>query len=98
LSRRSRDSNRLAVESNRRKEATVWDVGTVQRLLLSIFGLVIILVGITVGARAKRADYADTARIGFNVVIAMVIVALGTGAVAFSVFGKQILRLLGVSV
>jgi hypothetical protein len=76
----------------------MWDISTMQRLLLSVFGLVIIIVGITVGARAKRADYADTARIGFNVIIAMVIVALGAGAVAFSVFGTQILRFFGIQV
>ena len=76
----------------------MWDPSTVQKLLLSIFGLVIILAGIRLGGRAQRADYAETARVGFNVMAAVVIVAIGGGAIAFAVFGKQILRLLGFSV
>ena len=76
----------------------MWDSAVVQRLLLSIFGLVILVVGIRLASRAQKADYAETARVGFNVVMAMVIVALGAGAIAFAVFGRQILELFGVRV
>ena len=76
----------------------MWDPSTVQKLLMSIFGLVIILAGIRLGGRAQRADYAETARVGFNVIAAVVIVAIGGGAIAFAVFGKQILKLFGVAV
>jgi len=76
----------------------MWDSAVVQRLLLSIFGLVIILAGIRLGGKAQKADYAETARVGFNVIVSVVIVAVGAGAIAFAVFGKQILRMFGVSV
>ncbi|MFL6025803.1 MAG: hypothetical protein ACJ72G_07345 [Friedmanniella sp.] len=74
----------------------MFDEGKVQTLLLAVFGLVIIGVGITVAARAKKAQYSETARVGFNTFVAIVIVAIGMGAVGFASFGRKILTALGI--
>jgi hypothetical protein len=73
----------------------VWDPGVVERLLLSVLGLVIIVVAIRLGGRANNAQYAETARVGFNTVVAIVIGAIGAGAIVFAVFGERILGALG---
>jgi hypothetical protein len=74
----------------------MFDQGKVQTLLLALFGVVIIGVGIAVAAGAKRAKYSDTARVGFNTFVAIVIVAIGMGAIGFAAFGKKILTALGI--
>lgn len=74
----------------------MFDQGKVQTLLLAVFGLVVIVVGIAIAAGAKRAQYSETARVGFNTIVAIVIVAIGMGAVGFAAFGKKILTALGI--
>lgn len=76
----------------------VWTPSTVQKLLLSVLGLVIIIAGITVIAKAGKANYAETARIGFNVFAGIVIAALGAGAISYAVFGKSLLEFFGFNV
>ncbi len=68
----------------------------VQTLLLAVFGLVVICIGIALAAGAKRAQYSETARVGFNTFVAIVIVTIGMGAIGFATFGKKILTALGV--
>ena len=75
----------------------VWDPGAVQKLLLSVLGLVIIITAIRLGGRANQAQYSETARVGFNTVVAILIGGIGAGAIAFAVFGKQVLEALGVN-
>lgn len=74
----------------------MFDEGKVQTLLLAIFGLVVIVVGIALAAGAKRAQYSETARVGFNTLVAIVIVAIGMGAIGFAAFGKSILAAFGI--
>jgi hypothetical protein len=74
----------------------MFDQGKVQTLLLAIFGLVVIVVGIAIAAGAKRAQYSETARVGFNTLVAIVIVAIGVGAVGFAAFGNKVLSALGI--
>lgn len=76
----------------------VWNPSTVQKLLLSVLGLVIIIAGIAVIAKAGKANYADTARIGFNVIVGIIIAALGAGAISYAVFGKSLLSFFGFEV
>lgn len=73
----------------------VWTPSTVQKLLLSVLGLVIIVAGISVIAKAGKANYAETARIGFNVIIGIIIAALGAGAISYAVFGQSLLEFFG---
>lgn len=75
----------------------MFDQGKVQTLLLAVFGLVVIVVGIAIAAGAKRAQYSETARVGFNTIVAIVIVAMGMGAIGFATFGKKILTALGIA-
>lgn len=75
----------------------VWSPDTVQKLLLSVLGLAVIVAGIAVVSRAGKANYAETARIGFNVIVGIVIAALGAGTISFAVFGASILRFFGFS-
>jgi hypothetical protein len=74
----------------------MFDESKVQTLLLAVFGLVVICVGIALAAGAKKAQYAETARVGFNTFVAIVIVAVGMGAIGFATFGKRILNAFGV--
>jgi hypothetical protein len=73
----------------------LWNPNTVEKLLMSVLGLVIIVVAIRLGGRANRAQYSETARVGFNTVVAIVIGAIGAGAIVFAVFGQRILTTLG---
>ena len=50
---------------------------------------------ICLGGRANSAQYSETARVGFNTVVAIVIGAIGAGAIVFAVFGERILGALG---
>lgn len=72
------------------------DETKIQNLLLMVFGFVIIVVAIAVAASSKKAQYSETARTSFNVVVAIVIGAIGLGAVSFGVFGEEILRAIGI--
>lgn len=74
----------------------MFDEGKIQTLLLAVFGLVIIGVGIALAAGAKKAQYSETARVGFNTFVAIVIVAIGMGAIGFAAFGRKILTALGI--
>lgn len=74
----------------------MFDEGKVQTLLLAVFGLVIIGVGIALAAGARKAQYSETARVGFNTFVAIVIVAIGMGAIGFATFGKKILSAFGI--
>ena len=74
----------------------MFDEGKVQTLLLAVFGLVIIVVGIALAAGARKAQYSETARLGVNTLVAIVIVAIGMGAIGFAAFGRQILNALGI--
>lgn len=75
----------------------MFDEGKIQTLLLAVFGLVVIVIGIALAAGAKRAQYSETARVGFNTMVAIVVVAIGMGAIGFAAFGKKILTALGVA-
>lgn len=69
--------------------------GKIQTLLLMVFGLVVMGVAIGVAAGSKRAQYSETARTSFNVVVAIVLAAIGLGAIGFAAFGKKILDTIG---
>jgi len=75
----------------------MFDQGKVQTLLLAVFGLVVIVVGIALAAGAKRAQYSETARVGFNTLVAIVIVAIGMGALGFAAFGHKVLTTFGIA-
>ena len=74
----------------------MFDQGKVETLLVAVFGLVVIAVGIALAAGAKKAQYSETARVGFNTVVAIVIVAIGMGAIGVATLGKKILSAFGV--
>jgi hypothetical protein len=73
----------------------MFDETKVQTLLLMVFGAVILVIAIAVAATAKRAKYSETARVGFNVIVSIVLVAIGLGAIGFATFGTEILAALG---
>ncbi|QDP94805.1 hypothetical protein FOE78_01720 [Microlunatus elymi] len=75
----------------------MFDEGKIQTLLLAVFGLVVIAVGIAIAAGAKRAQYSETARVGFNTMVSIVIVAVGLGAVGVAAFGGKVLDALGIN-
>jgi hypothetical protein len=75
----------------------MFDEGKIQTLLLAVFGLVVIAVGIAIAAGAKRAQYSETARVGFNTMVSIVIVPVGLGAVGVAAFGGKVLTALGIN-
>lgn len=68
----------------------------VGKVLLGAFGLVILVVAVRTAAGSKKAQYAETARTGANVFVAMVFVAIGFGAIGYAAFGEKILGALGI--
>ncbi len=66
-----------------------------ERLMTVLMSLVVCFAAITIAARSKRADYAETARITVNTFIGIALFALGAGGIVFASFGKQILAFLG---
>lgn len=69
----------------------------VQNILLMVFGFVVIAAAIALAAGAKKNQYHETARVGFNIIVAMVIAAIGLGAIGFAAFGRQILSAFGIT-
>lgn len=67
------------------------------KVLLGLFGLIILVVAVKIAAGAKKAQYADTARTSANVFVAMVFLAIGLGAITYASFGKKILAAFGIS-
>lgn len=74
----------------------IWQPSAVQKVLMAVFGLVLIIAGIRLGGRSHNAQYHETARTGFNVFVSIVIVAIGLGSIGYSAFGKQILTTFGI--
>ena len=67
------------------------------KVLIGLFGLVILVIALKLAAGAKKAQYADTARTSANVAVAMVFVAVGLGAVSAAAFGSTILSSFGIT-
>ena len=74
----------------------MFNLDNVQKLLIGILGLVIIAAGILIVSKSNRAQYSETVRVGFNVIVGVVIAAIGMGALSFAVFGKRILEFFGM--
>lgn len=74
----------------------MFDEVKVQNLLLMVFGLVVLVVAIAVAATSKRAKYSDTARVGFNVGVGIVLASIGLGAIGVAAFGEKVLSALGL--
>ena len=72
-------------------------ISATSKILLGVFGLVILLVAVQIAAKSKKAQYADTARTSANVFVAIVFLAIGSGAIAYAAFGTQILQAFGIS-
>lgn len=75
----------------------MFNLDNMQKLLIGVLGLVIIAAGILIVTKSNRAQYSETARVGFNVIVGVVIAAIGLGALSFAVFGKRVLEFLGLS-
>ncbi|OYO08817.1 hypothetical protein CGZ94_20185 [Enemella evansiae] len=70
---------------------------TTRNLLLMVFGFVMIIAGIVLAAGSKKAKYDEAARMSFNVVVSLIFVAIGLGAVSFTSFGKSVLQAVGIN-
>lgn len=75
----------------------MFNIDNMQKLMIGIFGLVIVGVGIVIASKANKAQYSETARVGFNVIVGVVIAAIGLGALSFAVFGKKVLEFFGLT-
>ena len=75
----------------------MFNLDNMQKLLVGVLGLVIIAAGIVIVTKSNRAQYNETARVGFNVIVGVVIAAIGLGALSFAVFGKRVLEFFGMA-
>ncbi len=75
----------------------MFNMDNMQKLMVGILGLVIIGAAIMIATKSGKAQYSETARTGFNVLVAIVIGAIGLGALSYAVFGKKILDFFGLS-
>lgn len=75
----------------------MFNIDNLQKLLIGVFGLVLIGAAIALGSKSGRAQYSETARTGFNVIMAVIIAAIGLGGIAYAAFGERILKFLGLS-
>lgn len=72
------------------------DLAKIQALLLAIFFLAVIVAGIGLAAKSKKAQYSETARTGVTIFAAVIIVSIGLGGLGVVAFGGKILSQLGV--
>ncbi len=73
----------------------LFDAKTVIALLVGLAGIALIVVGIGVIGGSKRAQYSETMRTGFNAVVGIVLIAVGSVAGVVALIGKRILTFLG---
>jgi hypothetical protein len=73
------------------------NVEAVRTLLLGLAALAIIVVGIRIISRSKKADFSETARISVNAIVGIVFLAVGAGTFAIVAFGESVLEFLGIS-
>lgn len=73
------------------------NTGNLQQLLIGIFSLAILAAAIGLAAKSNKAQYSETARTGFNVLVAVVIAAIGLGGLAYAAFGQKMLALFGLA-
>lgn len=75
--------------------AAILNADSVKSWLIVFVGLAIIAAGLGVIVSAKKADYAQTARVSVNVLAGCALCALGAG-VGVIAFGSQILDAFGI--
>lgn len=72
----------------------MFNTAAIVKVLIALVGIALLWVGLTVIGGARRAQYSETARVGFNSIAGIVLVALGAGSFALVAFGSKIVTTL----
>ncbi|MGV8909323.1 MAG: hypothetical protein ACOH1Y_10100 [Propionicimonas sp.] len=72
------------------------NISTMQGLLVSLGGLAVILLGVSIVAAAKKAKNSEVAQTALNGVVGIIFIAIGAGAVALVAWGKSLMTMLGI--
>lgn len=72
------------------------NLSAVQTLVVSVLGIIVIISGLSIVGRSRRADMSESARTAGNTVIGVVVAAMGVAITATMAFGAEVLRWLGI--
>jgi hypothetical protein len=73
------------------------NLDNVQTLVVSLLGIVVVIAGLSIVGRGRRADLSESAKTAGNTFIGIVVAAMGVGITATMAFGERVLQWLGVS-
>jgi hypothetical protein len=68
----------------------------VQTMIVSLLGIVVIIAGLSIVSRGRRADLSESARTAGNTTLGIVVAAMGVGITATMAFGQRVLDWLGM--
>ena len=72
------------------------NLDNVQTLVVSLLGIVVVIAGLSIVGRGRRADLSESAKTAGNTFIGIVVAAMGVGITATMAFGERVLHWLGV--
>jgi hypothetical protein len=72
------------------------NLNAVQSLVVSLLGIVVIISGLSIVGRSRRADMSESARTAGNTLIGVVVASMGIAITATLAFGQEVLTWLGV--
>ena len=73
------------------------NLDNVQTLVVSLLGIVVVIAGLSIVGRGRRADLSESAKTAGNTFIGIIVAAMGVGITATMAFGKRVLQWLGVN-
>lgn len=72
------------------------NLDNVQVLVVSLLGIMVIIAGMSIVGKGRRADLSDSAKTAGNTFIGILVAALGVGITATMAFGGRVLTWLGI--
>jgi len=73
------------------------NLDNVQTLVVSLLGIVVVIAGLSIVGRGRRADLSESAKTAGNTFIGIIVAAMGVGITATMAFGERVLEWLGVN-
>jgi hypothetical protein len=73
------------------------NLDNVQTLVVSLLGIVVVIAGLSIVGRGRRADLSESAKTAGNTFIGIIVAAMGVGITATMAFGERVLQWLGVN-
>ena len=73
------------------------NLDNVQTLVVSLLGIVVVIAGLSIVGRGRRADLSESTKTAGNTFIGIIVAAMGVGITATMAFGERVLQWLGVN-